>query len=112
MIPGIGALGKPAMGSIYDETGTPVAHYEELGPYSCKNCIHKVSMDSPYCIHPKVLGDPEMQSRLVLIDGRPTAKINMESGCCAYVRQAEKPDDEEKEEETDRDEEEDGMAMT
>jgi hypothetical protein len=92
MIPGIGALGQPAMGSIYDETGTPVAHYEELGPYSCKNCVHKISMDSPYCIHPKVLGDPEMQSRLVLIDGRPTAKINMDYGCCAYVRQNARPD--------------------
>ena len=83
------------MGSIYDETGTPVAHYEELGPYSCKDCVHKTAKDEPFCIHPKVIGDPEMQHRLVQIDGRPVVKINMEHGCCAYVRQLARPDCEE-----------------
>jgi hypothetical protein len=75
-------------GSIYDETGTPDSGYEEKGPYHCEDCIHKTAFDEPFCIHPKVLADPEMQSRIVLIDNRPAAKINMEHGCCAYVRQS------------------------
>lgn len=87
ILPGIEALGQPRMGSIYDETGTPVSGYEEHGPYHCEDCIHKVAPDSPYCIHPGVIGDPRLQDRLVLIDNRPTVKINLERGCCKYVNQ-------------------------
>jgi hypothetical protein len=86
LIPGIEALGQPRLGSIYDEVGTDVAGYAEGGPYHCEDCVHKTASDEPFCIHPKVLGDPEMQSRLVMIDNRPTVKINLEHGCCAYVR--------------------------
>jgi hypothetical protein len=89
MIRGIGALGQPRMGSIYDETGTPDSGYEEHGPYHCEDCIHKVEMDSPYCIHPKVVGDHDLQDRLVLINNRPVIKIDMEHGCCKYVSQPE-----------------------
>jgi hypothetical protein len=92
-LPGLGMLGQPRLGSIYDETGTPCSGYEEKGPYHCEDCIHKVAHDSPYCIHPKVVGDPELQHRLVMIDERPTIKIDLEHGCCAYVRQPAKAED-------------------
>lgn len=86
-IPGTGALGQPRLGSIYDETGDSVAGYEEHGPYHCEDCIHKTASDEPFCIHPKVLGAPALQDRLVMINGRPTVKIDMERGCCKYVNQ-------------------------
>lgn len=86
-ISGIESLGQPRHGSIYDEQGTSESGYEEKGPYHCEDCIHKTASDEPFCIHPKVLADPAMQDRVVLIDNRPAAKIDMEHGCCAYVNQ-------------------------
>jgi hypothetical protein len=96
LIPGLEGLAQPRMGSIYDETGTPASGYEEHGPYHCEDCIHKIAHDSPYCIHPAVVGDPELQHRLVMIDERPTIKIDLERGCCSYVRQHAKTGDEPK----------------
>jgi len=87
IIPGIGALGQPRLGSIYDETGTPESGYGECGPYHCSDCIHKTAKDEPFCIHPKVIGDSALQDKLVLINGRPAVKIDMEHGCCRYVNQ-------------------------
>ena len=87
-IPGLAILGQPRMGSIYDETGTPASGYAESGPYHCSDCVHRTAKDEPFCIHPKVLADSEMQTRIVLIDNRPAAKINMEHGCCKFVRYA------------------------
>lgn len=81
------ALGQPRLSSIYDEQGTPESGYEEHGPYHCEDCIHKTAKDEPFCIHPGVLADPAMQHRVVLIDNRPAAKINMQRGCCKYVNQ-------------------------
>lgn len=91
----LAALGQPRLASIYSETGTEVSGYEEHGPYHCEDCIHKTAADEPFCIHPKVLGDPAMQDRIVLLDNRPVAKICMEHGCCSYVNQPleEKEDD-------------------
>lgn len=88
LIPGTESLGQSRHGSIYDEMGTPASGYSEAGPFHCEDCIHKTSKDEPFCIHPKVIGDEQLQNRLVLIDGRPTVKINMKRGCCRYVRQA------------------------
>lgn len=87
IIAGIGMLGQPRLTSIYDETGTPDSGYAESGPYHCEDCIHKTAHDEPFCIHPKVIGDHQLQSRLVQIDGRPAVKIDMEHGCCRYVNQ-------------------------
>lgn len=98
-LPGLGALGQPRIGSIYDETGTPDSGYATSGPYHCEHCIHKTAADEPFCIHPKVVGDHDLQDKLVLIDGRPVIKIDMESGCCRYVRQPAKAEDEPKGEE-------------
>jgi hypothetical protein len=86
-ISGLSVLGQPRLGSIYDETGTPESGYAESGPYHCEDCIHKTASDEPFCIHPKVLADPQMQNRVVLIDNRPAAKIDMCHGCCRYVNQ-------------------------
>lgn len=84
---GLAILGQPRLGSIYDETGTTVSGYEEHGPYHCEDCIHKTAKDEPFCIHPAVLSDPAMQSRIMLLDNRPVAKICMDRGCCKYVNQ-------------------------
>lgn len=87
MISGIADLGQPRMGSVYDETGTPDSGYQENGPYHCEDCIHKTAKDEPFCIHPKVIGDHMLQSKLVMINNRPVVKIDMEHGCCKYVNQ-------------------------
>ena len=86
MIPGIGALGKPAMGSIYDTVGTPDTNYQETGPAQCEDCLHKTATDEPFCTHPKVIADDRLQDRLVMINNRPVIKINMETGWCKYFR--------------------------
>ena len=85
--PNLSALVLPAVGSIYDETGTPDSGYATDGPYHCEDCIHKTAMDEPFCIHPKVVGDHQLQDKLVQINGRPAVKIDMECGCCRYVSQ-------------------------
>lgn len=96
-IPGTERLAVPALRSVYDETGTPESHYDTKGPYSCGMCVHKTKMDEPFCVHPRVVGDPDLQDRLVQIDGRPTVKIDMVRGCCEYVRGSEpKPESGEK----------------
>ena len=95
IIPGIGALGQPRLGSIYDETGTPESGYEEHGPYHCEDCIHKTARDEPFCIHPKVVGDPQLQYKLITIDSRPVINIDMEHGCCRYVNQKRRPEENE-----------------
>jgi len=84
-MPGLSMLGQPRITSIYDETGTPDSGYATNGPYHCAQCIHKTAPDEPFCIHPKVIGDIELQDQLVMIDGRPAVKINLEHGCCRYV---------------------------
>ena len=86
VIPGLNMLGQPRLGSVYDETGTPDSGYSEEGPYSCAQCIHKLAKDLPLCIHPKVVGDHDLQDKLVEINGRLAVKINLERGCCKYVR--------------------------
>jgi hypothetical protein len=84
---GLHILGQPIMGSVYDEQGTAESGYEEKGPYHCEDCIHKTAKDEPFCVHPKVIADPALQDRLVMINNRPAIKINLEHGCCSYVNQ-------------------------
>ena len=99
LILGLGALGQPLIGSVYDETGTPDSGYAISGPYHCEDCIHKTAMDEPFCVHPKVIGDRLLQDQLVQINGRPVVKIDMEHGCCRYVRQPRPECDEDEEHE-------------
>lgn len=87
MIPGTEALGQPRMGSVYDEQGTSESGYEEHGPYHCEDCIHKTAEDEPFCIHPKVIADSQLQDRLVMINNRPAIKVDLCKGCCKYVNQ-------------------------
>ena len=78
------------------EQGTPLAHYEERGPYHCEDCVHKVHPNVPICIHPMVIADPKMKDKVCWTDSPTTENkgvfIDLEKGCCGYVRQ-EKPDD-------------------
>ena len=85
MLSGMSLLGQPRLTSVYDEQGTTESGYDTCGPYHCKDCIHKTAPDEPFCIHPKVIGDSQLQSQLVQINGRPVVKVNMERGCCRYV---------------------------
>jgi hypothetical protein len=86
IISGLPILGQPALTSIYDPTGTAESEYGEAGPYSCRCCVHKTAADEPFCVHPKVIGDPQLQDRLTMINNRPTIKIDLNCGCCRYVR--------------------------
>jgi hypothetical protein len=91
---GIASLGQPRPGSVYEESGTADSGYEEKGPYHCEDCIHKTAQDEPFCVHPAVLADPELQSRVVLLDNRPVSKINLKHGCCKFVKQMQVPKEE------------------
>lgn len=78
--------------SSYSEQGTEVSGYEEHGPYHCEDCIHKTAKDEPYCIHPVVIVDPKMKSRLTKVGGRTVVKVNLERGCCKFVKQPKEHD--------------------
>ncbi len=81
--------------SRYAEQGTPISGYEELGPYHCGDCIHRLNPKSDLCIHPIVAADPYLKDRLVTIsdesDYRQAIKVNLETGCCGYVHTDKKP---------------------
>lgn len=82
--------------SKYKESGTALSGYEERGKYHCEDCIHRLNPKSDLCIHPVVVIDPEMRSRLVTIENSPDTfnkaiTINLEKGCCKYVKQFKNP---------------------
>lgn len=76
----------------YREAGDPEAGYEEHGPYHCEDCIHKPKRGSPYCTHPKVIEAFVMKDRLVKVDGKTVASIDLRRGCCRFVKQTEDED--------------------
>lgn len=67
-------------------TGTPEGGYDTHGPYSCKDCIHKTSVNKPYCIHPEILNSAQLKDKIVKIGGRRAVPIDLEHGCCEYVK--------------------------
>lgn len=71
----------------YSEQGTPIAGYEEHGPYHCEDCIHRTSKDSDLCVHPAVAADPRMKSRLVTVGNQVVTRVNLQRGCCKFVKQ-------------------------
>jgi len=77
----------------YSEQGTAIAGYEEKGPYHCEDCVHRLAKDSDLCIHPVVVADPQMKSRLTQAGGKLAARINLEHGCCSYVKQEKRDSD-------------------
>lgn len=87
-VPLLPILGQPRLTSIYAPSGTAASEYGTNGPYHCKDCIHKTASDEPFCIHPAVVGDDQLQDHMTMINGRPVVKIDMEHGCCRYVRQS------------------------
>lgn len=60
--------------------GTRKAGYIENGKQYCGVCIHR-HPGTPICLHPEVIGDPEMEDRREA-DG---VKIDLENGCCDYI---------------------------
>lgn len=80
----------------YSEQGTAIAGYEEKGPYHCEDCVHRMAKDSDLCVHPAVLADPQMKKRLVNQNNKMGVRINLEHGCCKYVKQPEQHDKNEK----------------
>lgn len=72
--------------SRYAESGTQVGGYGEQGPYHCADCIHKPSSDAPYCNHVVIVADPDLQDRVVEVNGQRLVQISLEKGCCRYVK--------------------------
>lgn len=69
----------------YEEDGTLASGYAEDGPYHCEDCIHRVNEDE--CSHPVVCGDEALASRK---QKNGNVKINVEVGCCRFVKPPEK----------------------
>lgn len=70
--------------------GTRRSGYQELGDYHCKDCIHRTAPSERFCVHPEVIADPEMKDRLIVLNSRTVAEIDLEHGCCEYVNQHDK----------------------
>src|SRR5215469_11305140 len=68
------------------ESGTFGSGYGEEGPYHCEDCIHKPASDAEYCNHPLVVSDPDLQGRVVEMDGQKLVQINLKKGCCRFVK--------------------------
>jgi len=74
-------MGFDAKDAKYREEGTPVSGYAENGPYHCEDCVH---LEGRVCAHPVVMADPGVKKKRDA-DGRPY--VNVEHGCCRFVRQ-------------------------
>lgn len=82
--------GVKSLPSKYKEEGTEVSGYATNGPYHCEDCIHRIGglkSDLPFCIHPKVLEDPKLKKLRTIYDGTNAVEIDMEHGCCRFVKQ-------------------------
>lgn len=77
----------------YSEQGTPIAGYEEKGPYHCGDCVHRTTPDSDLCMHPAVAADPAMKSRVQRVGNQLVTKVNLAHGCCKYVLQKKQDND-------------------
>lgn len=88
-------LGKVKLTGDQKEQGTAVSGYAETGPYHCEDCVHRiggVESDLPFCIHPVVISDPKLKKFITKYEGETAVHIDMERGCCRYVRQSAKED--------------------
>jgi hypothetical protein len=78
------------------EQGTKVSGYSTAGPFHCGDCLHRIGgyeSDLPFCIHPVVIKDSKLRSLRTEYEGQKCVEIDMEHGCCAYVRQKENKKD-------------------
>ncbi len=66
--------------------GTPEGEYAEDGPYHCAECIHKTAPDKPYCVHPEIVNSSQFKDKIIKIAGKRVAPVNLQSGCCEYVK--------------------------
>lgn len=77
---------------LYKEQGTSRSGYQELGPYHCEDCIHKVHPSVPICVHPVVIEDPELKDKKCWTDNPGTHNkgvfIDLKKGCCTFVNQS------------------------
>lgn len=72
------------------EQGDPLTGYEENGPYHCEDCVHRLSKTSNVCVHPMIKANPKLANRRVVENGKVIGvKVNLEIGCCSYVKQPE-----------------------
>lgn len=58
--------------------GTKVAEYSEDGPFHCEDCVYR---DGDKCFEEHMMRDGEVKH-----DDKGWAIINIEKGCCRYVR--------------------------
>ncbi len=71
------------------EQGTKVSGFVTNGKQYCGDCIHKSGEGQPYCIHPEVVKDPELQDRLVQLGEQPAIQIDLENDCCRFINKGE-----------------------
>jgi hypothetical protein len=71
----------------YKEQGTQIAGYEEKGPYHCGDCVHRLTKESDLCLHPAVVADPQLKSKLTRAGNQMAVRVNLEKGCCKFVKQ-------------------------
>lgn len=73
--------------------GTKVAEYSDQGPFHCEDCVYlkergKPSPENGLCNQKTMLKDPKVPT-----DKKSGLKIvNMEYGCCRFVRYSNKSD--------------------
>lgn len=70
------------MSSKFVELGTATSGFASEGPFSCADCIHKLSPSSSVCIHPVVVNDPELKTRKV----PGGIRVDLQTDCCRFVR--------------------------
>lgn len=70
------------------EQGTLASGFVTNGKQHCGDCTHRLK-GTANCIHPEVLKDPELKSRLTFIDKVPVIPIDLERECCAYINKGE-----------------------
>jgi len=82
---------RDALKANYSEApiGTLEGGYDERGPFHCADCIHKTAPSQPYCIHSEILSSVQMKDRAMKVHGQRVVQINLQKGCCEYVKPVE-----------------------
>lgn len=75
--------------------GTLRSGFVSNGKQHCGDCIHRTGPEKEYCIHPEVVKDPELISRVKQVNGKNVIPIVNATECCGYVYKEANAEDEE-----------------